>query len=139
MKTSNLFLVVVSSVLLTIVYSCGSSNENSSGGAASSDSAPTLEEKTAHEQLLSEGWSYLGSVEVDLKDSDNHIISGFGPYCIYFKDNHYTAVNHLNQYDKGYFARYPVKKGSYRLMHYDEKYTYNGRFNVKGDEYYFNL
>lgn len=144
MKTSRLFLVVISSVLMAVVYSCGSSNEKSSDKAASADSAPVSisvpleEEKTAHDQLLSEGWSYLGRVEVDEKLADDAICFLEGHYEIYFKDGHYTAIENANE--TGYVPRYPVRKGTYRLNDFGDKYTYTGKFIVDGIyEYYFNF
>lgn len=139
MKTSHLFLVVISSVLLFVVYSCGSSNEKSSSEAPITDNPSVTKAQTVHEQLLSEGWSYLGRVKADLMGYADLIRRLGVNYDIYFKDGHYTAIYHHHQHQTGNFPRYPVKKGTYRLTDGSDRYTYTGKFVASGDEYYFNF
>ena len=136
MKTLNYILVAVSVVLLAVACSCGTSSDKPSSVVESASPVSMPVEKTEHEQLLSEGWSYLGLVDFDLKYSDDWIDFNRSSCNIYFKDGHYTVTT---RWRSGHEQRYPMKKGSYRLYHCDDKYTYNGKFVIDRDEYYLNF
>lgn len=136
MKTLNYILVAVSVVLLAVACSCGASSDKPSSVVESASPVSMPVEKTEHEQLLSEGWSYLGIACFDIKLSNDWIGFSRSSCKIYFKDGHYTVTT---DWGYGHVRRYPMKKGSYRLYDGDDKYTYNGKFVIDRDEYYLNF
>ena len=112
-----------------MAVSCGNSNNQNA-------SSSSEKEKTAHEIILSEGWSYLGVADAKRYYSENDI-SYLTSFKIYFKDGNYTAINSLETSPNA--LRYPVSKGTYRFRVWDETYTFNARMTYGGDYAYLNF
>lgn len=112
-----------------MAVSCGNSNNQNTSNTSE-------KEKTAHEIILSEGWSFLGVADAKRYYSENDM-SYIGSFNIYFKDGNYTAIKLLDTSPRA--LRYPVSKGTYRFRIWDETYTFNARMTYRGDYAYLNF
>lgn len=123
---------ILITLILLMAVSCGNSNNQN-----------TSKEKTAHEIILSEGWSFLGVADAYSEtdkyylDSGENDMSYLASFNIYFKDENYTAIKLLDTSPRA--LRYPVSKGTYRFRKRDETYTFNARMTYRGDYAYLNF